>query len=102
MPDFTDEQKTEISHAFDDGNYDHAYVSESLRDEVDLDGMPEHERAAYVLGFFSSLTLEEIGSDRDLFDECYWSPAGRYVVEVARYCDDRSDEYAAEQGASNA
>jgi hypothetical protein len=49
-----------------------------------------------VLGFFSSYSLDEIGSDREIFDECYWSPAGRYVVNEAKYCDARDDEYEAE------
>lgn len=87
---FTLDQCTEMSRAFDRGNYANAYES------TDLDEMSEHERAAFVLGFFSSYTLDEIGPDRELFDEAYFSPAGHYVVNVAKYAYDRSEEYAAE------
>jgi len=92
---FTLEQRTEMSSAFDAGNYANAYESTDL-DDHDVDEMSEHERAAFVLGFFGTYTLDEIGSDREVFDEAYFSPAGRYVVEVAKYTDDRVDEYAAE------
>lgn len=92
---FTLVERDAISHAFDWGNYAHAYESTDL-DDYDLDSLPDHERAAFILGFFSSLTLDEIGIDREVFDKCYWSRAGRYVVGVAKYTDDRADEYAAE------
>lgn len=59
----------------------------------------EHERAAFILGFFASYSLDEIGSDREVYDEAYWSPAGQYVVKVARYCDPRDDEYREEEEA---
>ena len=89
----TTRQKTEISRAFDRGNYANAYESTDL-ESFDLDAMPEHMRAAFVLGFFASYELDEIGSDeRETFDECYWSVAGRYVVTEAKYCDDRHDDY---------
>lgn len=93
---FTLDQRTEMSQAFDAGNYANAYETNDL-DSCDIDEMPEHRRAAFVLGFFGSYTLEEIGSDREAFDEAYFSAAGRYVVQVAKYTDDRSDEYAAEE-----
>jgi len=92
----TFDQRTEISRAFDAGNYAHAYETEDLA-ETDVEDMQPHERAAFVLGFFGSLTLDEIGSDREAFDEAYFSPTGRYVVEVAKYTDDRTDEYRAEE-----
>lgn len=89
---FTLDERTEMSHAFDRGNYAHAYESECLED-FEIDDMSAHERAAFVLGFFGSLSLDEIGSDREIFDECYWSDAGQYIVTVAKYTDDRADEY---------
>ncbi len=89
---FTTDEKTEISRAFSRGNFANAYESTDL-DDFDLDEMSEHERAAFVLGFFGSYSLDEIISDREIFDECYWSPAGQYVVNVARYTDSREDEY---------
>lgn len=92
--DFTLDQLTEISQAFSAGNYANAYETTDI-EECDLDEMSEHERAAFVLGFFGSYTLDEIGSDRELFDEAYFSPAGQYVVTVAKYVDDRSEEYSA-------
>lgn len=97
------DEKTAISRAFDRGNFANAYESTDL-DDFDLDDISEHERAAFVLGFFGTYSLDEIGSDREIFDECYWSAAGRYVVNVARYTDCRADEYAAdcEACASNA
>ena len=89
------DEGTEISRAYDRGNYANAYTSTDL-DDFDLDEMKPHERAPFVLGFFSSYSLDEIGSDREIFDDCYSSPAGRYVVNVAKYTDDRADEYKAE------
>lgn len=93
MAEFTLDEQTEISRAFDSGNYANAYESTNL-DDHDLDEMKPHERAAFVLGFFGSYSLDEIGSDREIFDEAYFSPAGLYVVNVARYTDDRAEEYA--------
>jgi hypothetical protein len=64
--------------------------------------MSEHMCVAFVLGFFGSYTLDEIdGEHRETFDECYCSPAGRYVVNVAKYTDDRSDEYEADKEEDN-
>jgi hypothetical protein len=91
---FTLDEKTAISRAFDAGNYAHAYESRDLDvAAMDRANMPEIERAAFVLGFFGSYTLDEIGSDRDTYDQAYWSDAGQYVVMVARYIDDRAEEY---------
>lgn len=91
---FTLRQRNEMSRAFDSGNFANAYESTDLESFArKLEGWPEHMRAAFVLGFFGSYTLDEIGSDREIFDECYWSKAGQYVIKVARYCDDRTDDY---------
>jgi hypothetical protein len=92
MADFTLDERTEIGRAFSRGNYANAYESTDL-ESFDLDEMSAHERSAFVLGFFGSYALDEIGSDREIFDECYFSDAGRYVVNVAKYTDDRADEY---------
>lgn len=51
--------KTERSRAFDRGNYAAAYESEVCRVPVEYD---EHERAGYILGFYSSFELREIGN----------------------------------------
>lgn len=93
---FTLREKTDMSRAFDAGNYANAYESRDL--EVALKRArytAPHTRAAFVLGFFSSYELCEIG-DRERFDECYWSNAGSYVVNEAKYCDARAEEYAEE------
>ena len=96
---FTLEQRTEMSQMFSAGNYANAYDSTDL-DDHDLTALKPHERAAWVLGFFGTYELHEMGGDeRELFDECYWSAAGQYVVKVAGYTDSRDEEYAAE-GAS--
>lgn len=92
---FTLDERDEMSRAFDSGNYANAYETTDI-DECGLDEMSEHERAAFVLGFFGTYTLDEIGSSREMFDEAYFSPAGQYVVTVAKYTDDRTEEYAAE------
>lgn len=97
---FTLEQRTEISRAFDAGNYANAYETDVF-DETLVEDMAPHEEAAYILGFFGTYTLDEIGSDREAFDEAYNSPTGRYVVEVAKYTDDRTEEYAAEESESS-
>ncbi len=94
---FTDDERTEISRAYSAGNYANAYETQDL-DECETDAMPEHERAAFILGFYSSCELNEI-SDREAFDEAYWSDAGQYVVKVAGYCDDRAEDYTAEAAA---
>lgn len=87
-------QKTEISRAFDRGNYANAYESTDLK-SFNLNAMPAHMRVAFVLGFFGSYTLNEI-DEREIFDKCYWSEVGFYVVNEAKYTDARSDEYGAE------
>ena len=92
MPDFTIDQRTEISNAFSAGNYANAYEGTDIED-FDIEEMPAHERAAFVLGFFASYEFSEMsGDERATFDECYWSDAGRAVI-AAGYCDDRADEY---------
>ena len=95
MPDFTLDECMAISRAYSSGNYANAYESTDL-ENFDLDEMPEIERVAFVLGFFSSYSLDEIISDREMFDECYWHAAGQYVVNVAGYCGSRAEDYAAE------
>lgn len=96
---FTLDEKTEISHAFDAGNYASAYETTDLEYALEHVELKDHERAAFVLGFFGSYALHEI-SDREIFDECYFSDAGRYVVREARYCDSRDEEYAEESDAT--
>ena len=91
MKAFTLDEKTEMSRAFARGNFVNAYESTNLEDFA-LDAMLEHERSAFVLGFFGTYELNEI-CDREIFDEAYFSDAGKYVVRVARYTDDRTDEY---------
>lgn len=92
MREFTLDEQTEISRAFDRGNSANAYAWLA---DCDLEDMPAHERAAFVLGYYSSYALSEIGP-REIFDECYFSDTGQYVVTIAKYIDDRSDEYAAD------
>lgn len=89
------EQKIEISRAFSAGNFADAYETNDL-DNTHVEDLSPHERTAFVLGFFAGYTLDEIGSDRELFDECYFSEVGQYVVNEAKYCDDRAEEYAEE------
>lgn len=100
---FTLDERTAMSQAFSAGNYANAYDTTSLArawlSYTQRDGVKHYEcrRAAFVLGFFSSYELTEmVGSDRAMFDQSYNSPAGQYVVNVAKYTDDRTDEYAAE------
>ena len=93
MKTFTLDEKVAMSHGFSRGNYANAYESIGLG-RFDLNAMTEHYRAAFVLGFFGAYSLEEIGSDREAFDEAYWSDAGQYVVKVAKYTDERTEEYA--------
>ena len=90
---WTLDERDAMSRAFAAGNYGNAYESTDIGAFDELDGMTEHEHAAFVLGFYGSYSLDEI-DDRELFDEAYHSEAGRYVVNVAGYCDDRADEYA--------
>lgn len=90
---FTLDEQTEMSAAFDAGNYCNAYETTDLDAALEFVEFKPHERAAFVLGFFGSYTLDEIGSYREIFDECYFSEAGKYVVHVARYTDSRDDEY---------
>jgi hypothetical protein len=96
LKEWTVDEMTAINQAFSAGNYGNAYESTDLGAFDELDAMSAHEHAAFVIGFYSSYSLDEI-DDRELFDEAYFSAAGRYVVNVAGYADDRSDEYAAEE-----
>lgn len=104
----TADDKTEISQAFSAGNYAAAYETEDLDEALeafnaesddDSDTLirynrPDHERFAFIVGFFASCELHEI-SDREAYDEAYWSTAGRACVE-AGYIDSRDEDYAAE------
>lgn len=92
----TFEQKDEISRAFSAGSFADTYETNDL-DNTHIEDLSPHERAAFVLGFFSSYTLDEIGSDREIFDECYFSEVGKYIVNEAGYCDDRTEEYKLEE-----
>lgn len=99
---FTLDQRTAMSQAFDAGNYANAYETLDMawRNFVRKHGPADREctRPAFVLGFFGTYALSEmVGPDRRKFDAAYRSPAGQYVVQVAKYTDDRSEEYAAEQ-----
>ncbi len=100
-------QRDAMSRAFSAGNCASEYERGGLfkawrkyiREHGAADGAAHRDctHAAFVIGFFANHCLHEIGSrDRLDFDRAYRSPAGRYVVEVARYADDRSEEYAAE------
>lgn len=94
MSDLTLDERTAISHAFDRGNYAYAYESNDL-ESFGLDEMKTHNRVAFVLGFLNSLALSEMeGYEREIFDECYFSEVGQYIVKVAGYTDDRAEEYA--------
>jgi hypothetical protein len=94
---FTLAEKTAISRAYDAGNYGNAYEGTDLESALKRARYTApHTRAAFVLGFFSSYSLDEIGSDRETFDECYFSAAGQYVVATG-YCDSRDEEYADEE-----
>lgn len=95
MTAFTLDRQTEMSRSFSSGDATYAYRTHDL-EHLGLDEMQPDERAAFVVGFFASLTLDEIGSDREAFDEAFFSPAGRWVVEVAKFTGNRADEYAAE------
>lgn len=60
-----------LSRGFDAGNYAHAYVSEELEeawedesnDDEETNDLADEFRAAFVIGFFSSLELDEILDD---------------------------------------
>lgn len=92
MSDLSLDVMTKISDAFSAGNFADAYG-----DDVSMDDLADHERSAYVLGYYSGYALRELSADaRDEYDQAYHSEIGRYVVEVARYCDSRADEYAEE------
>lgn len=89
--------KTEISRAFDRGNYAGAYKSHPEISRWNSRAFQPHEWIAFVLGFLGTLELHEMCSnEREIYDECYWSPTGRYIVNDAGYCDSRDDDYKAE------
>lgn len=100
---FTLDEKDAMSTAFSAGNYANAYETRGLgaawRQFTREHGVKHMSctKPAFVLGFFGSYERSEmVGSDRRVFDLAYHSAAGRYVVQVAGYTDDRTDEYAAE------
>lgn len=98
------ERDAAISRGYSAGNYANAYETTDLETALDalneddsLDGYDDDSvrayRIAFVLGFFGSYELSEIGSDeRDRFDECYWSDIGAIVREHG-YCDSRDEDY---------
>lgn len=99
------------SRGFSAGNYANAYETTDLETaldaldtaglDLDADTRPtdpmqrEAYRAAFILGFFGSYSLDEIG-DREEYDQAYHSAAGKQCL-AAGYLDSRDDEYAAEE-----
>lgn len=100
------DERTELSRGFSAGNYCNAYETDDLDtalswldaecdDETD-DDYSEAYRAAFVVGFFATYALHEIpGSDRETFDEMFWSRYGQACL-AAGYCDDRTADYQSE------
>jgi hypothetical protein len=92
--------QTSISRGFDAGNYANAYETQDLESALEMSNADEQSpefRSAFILGFFASYELDEIpSSNREEFDDAYWSEAGKAVV-AAGYCDSREDEYKQEQ-----
>lgn len=93
------EKRTKAESAslgFNAGNFASAYETRDFEIAyAKIAWRTEWYRNAFVLGFFACCTLDEI-SDRDAYDEAYFSDAGQHVVNVARYIDSRVDEYTAE------
>ncbi len=82
----------DLSRGFDAGNYDAAYVSTDYETALAKRGQrSEAYRAAYVLGFFSSHSYDEIGSDIEAFDEVLSSSDGQRCIELG-YVDRFNDE----------
>jgi hypothetical protein len=98
---------TAISQGYSAGNYANAYETTDLEialeslddceDNHDLSAECEHAyRNAFVLGFFASYALSEIGcEERERFDTAYHSATGASVIRLG-YCDSRDDDYAQE------
>ena len=84
---------TQLSKGFDAGNYSSKYETEDL-DE----GMAHRKevrsapfRVAFILGFFSSFTYEEVPDRfKQVYAEAYHSPQGHAVLEQG-WIDPRED-----------
>lgn len=94
IQDFTLDERTAISNAFSAGNYANAYETDLLDVALGVcerQEYTEHERNAFILGFYASYALSEI-FDRDDYDAAYYSPVGE-ACRDAGYIDDRATEY---------
>lgn len=92
--------KDAVSRGFSAGNFAECYVSRNLETALEQEERADQNpdfRAAFILGFFSSYSLEEIPvSAREEYDNAYFSEAGLQAIAVG-YFESRADEYDAEQ-----
>lgn len=84
----------DLSHGFSAGNYSAAYDGLSLEaglekarfegklslTEADVDS--EAYRVAFVLGYLSAFSLEEMGDDQDTYLEAVRSEHGKRCIEL--------------------
>lgn len=96
MTDEEVEEGTAVSHAFDSGNFDSAYVSEDLetaweKDQESDNPTPEKYKDAYIVAFFATFEVHEIPDEyRDEFTNAWHSPIGK-AVRAAGYVDERDE-----------
>lgn len=95
--------QTNVARGFDAGNHANAYETQDYERalaKLSPNRPPEYV-AAFTLGFFSSYSLDEIpAGNREAFDAAYQSEGGKQCL-AAGYCDDRADEYKAEESATH-
>jgi hypothetical protein len=79
---------TLIRHGFTAGSYCNAYETQSLTDAT-YRITPSQEnyatvafRQAFILGFFSTYTLDEIGVHEHTYLDAYNSPTGKRCLEL--------------------
>jgi hypothetical protein len=82
-----------VTRGFEAGNYANAYETTDL--QTALAKLSPNRSAEYVaaftLGFFSSYSLGEMGSDVEAYREAYFSETGR-ACRAAGYVDIRAAE----------
>jgi hypothetical protein len=83
----------DIRRGFDAGNYANAYETTDLSEalaKLSPNRSTEYV-AAFTLGFFSSYSLPEMGSDVEAYQEAYFSETGKACL-AAGYVDIRAAE----------
>lgn len=97
-----------VSRGFDRGNYCNAYETtdfERAQRQLVGNGDDDPYRVGFVLGFFGSYELHEMGSDADTYREAWASEAGQRAraigIDVPESLEEETDEEETDEEETN-